>query len=217
MKNRVSKSLNFTKTTAVGGLLFLLPLAVVAVLLAYTYQIVVTVHKALQPWNPFHSWIGFAVLYGLAILLLLTACFGAGLLARRAIGARFSEKIEKQLMKVFPKYGIFKDLLADKIGGNENVPSLRPVLVKREGVYSFAFQADRLANGLIVVYFPGSPDAWAGSIAMIAQEHVLQVDLPFDELLGICERLGRDSSSILNSVDLPIPDSNKPSSEGTAI
>lgn len=208
MKSRVNKSLNFTKTTAVGGLLFLLPLAVVAVLLAYTYQVVITVHKYLEPWNPFDSVIGFAMLYSLAILLLLVACFVAGLLARRAIGARFSEKVEKQLMKVFPKYGIFKDLLADKIGGNDNVPSLRPALVKRDGGLVLAFQADCLANGLIVVYFPGSPDAWSGSIALIAPRDVQALDVPFDEFLGICERLGRDSSSLLNSaiIDKPIHD-----------
>lgn len=208
MRSRVNKSLNFTKTTAVGGLLFLLPLAVVAVLLAYTYQVVVTVHKYLEPWNPFDSVVGFAVLYSLAILFLLVACFVAGLLARRAIGARFSEKIEKQLMKVFPKYGIFKDLLADKIGGNDNVPSLRPVMVKRDGGRVLAFQADCLANGLIVVYFPGSPDAWSGSIALIAPDEVQSLDVPFDDFLGIFERLGRDSRSCLNAANIGAPNSD---------
>lgn len=213
MKSRVNKSLNFTKTTAVGGVLFLLPLVVFAVLLAYVYQVVVTIHKYLQPWNPFDSFIGFGLLYSLAILFLLAGCFVAGLLARRAIGARFSEKIEKQLMKIFPKYGIFKDLLADKIGGNENAPSLRPALVKKDGVHCLAFQADCLANGMIVVYFPGSPDAWAGSIAIVPQENVHPMDIPLDDLLGICERLGRDSSSHLNPIIVDELNRNTPSAK----
>ena len=202
MIGQVHKSLSFLRTTAIGGVLFLLPLVVVAVLLAYIYQMVLTAHKYLRPWSPFDSTTGLALLFGCAILVLIIACFVAGLLARRAIGARFSGTIEKQLMKVYPKYGIYKDLLAGKIGGDENVPSLQPVLVKREGIHCLAFQADRLANGLIVAYFPGSPDTWSGSIALIAQQNVQPLNVSFAEVLGICERLGRDSSSHLNAAIL---------------
>ena len=67
---------------------------------------------------------------------------------------------------MFPKYGIYKDLLAGKIGGVEHVPSLCPVLVKKDGVFSLAFQADRLANGVVVAYLQ-PPDAWSGSIALV--------------------------------------------------
>jgi len=153
----------------------------------------------LQPWIPFDSATGFALLFGSVIVVLFMSCFVAGLLARRAIGARFSGTIEKQLMKVFSKYGIYKDLLAGKIGGDETVPSLRPVLVKREGVQYLAFQADRLESGLTVVYLPGSPDIWYGSIALLKPEDVQTLAVSFAEVLGNCERLGRDSSSHLNA------------------
>jgi uncharacterized membrane protein len=213
MKDQVSKSFSFVRTTAMGGILFLLPLVVVAALLAYVYQIVVAAHKHVQPWLPFDSATGFALLLGFALAVLLLACFVAGLLARRAIGARFSGTIEKQLMKVFPKYGIYKDLLAGKIGGDENVPLLRPVLVNKEGLHCLAFQADRLANGLIVAYFPGSPDTWNGSIALVAPENVQSLDVSFADVLGICERLGRDSSSHLNAVI--VDGTNRDPIEGT--
>jgi uncharacterized membrane protein len=183
-----------------GGVLCLLPFVIVAVLLAYVYQIVVTAHEYLRPLSPFDSTTGLVLLFVCAIAVLIIACFVAGLLARRAIGARFSGTIEKQLMKVYPKYGIYKDLLAGKIGGDENVPSLQPVLVKREGIHCLAFQADRLSNGSIVAYFPGSPDTWSGSIALVAQENVQPLNVSFAEVLGICERLGRDSRSHLNEV-----------------
>ncbi len=59
---------------------------------------------------------------------------------------------------------------------------------------------DRLAHGLIVAYFPGSPDTWSGSIALIARQNVQLLNVSFVEVLGICERLGRDSSSHLNAM-----------------
>jgi uncharacterized membrane protein len=175
---------------------------VVSIVLAYIYRTVVTIHEHLEPWIPSHSTIGIASLFCLTIVLLLAACFVAGLVARHAIGRHFSRSIERQLITAFPKYGIYKDLLAGKIGGGENVPSLCPVLVKKDGVFSLAFQADRLANGVIVAYLPGAPDAWSGSIALVTPENVRRLEVSFAEALGICERLGRDSSSLLKSVNM---------------
>ena len=200
MQHKIHNSLGFLRTTAIGGVLFLLPFVVVMVLLVYVYQSVVAVHDRLKSWIPFDSVTRIGLLFALAILLLLAACFLAGLLARRAFGLHFSGTLERQLMKVFPKYGIYKDLLAGTIGGDEAAPSLRPVLVKREEELALAFEADRLANGLVVVYFPGSPDTWNGSIALIAPGNVQSTDVPFAEVLRICERLGRESSSHFRAV-----------------
>jgi uncharacterized membrane protein len=202
MKAKPNGSLRALRTTALGGVFFLLPIVVVGILLTYIYRIVATIHEHVKPWIPFHSATGIAMLFCLAIVLLLAACFVAGLVARHAIGRHFSRSIEQQLITVFPKYGIYKDLLAGKIGRGENVPSLCPVLVKKDGVFSLAFQADRLANGVVVAYFPGAPDAWSGSIALVAPENVHHLEVSFAEALGLCERLGRDSSSLFTGANI---------------
>lgn len=202
MEPNPNGSLRALKTTALGGVFFLLPIVVVGIVLAYIYRMVATIHERLEPWIPFHSTTGIALLFCLAIVLLLAACFVAGLVARHAIGRHFSRSIERQLITAFPKYGIYKDLLAGKIGGGENVPSLCPVLVKKDGVFSLAFQADRLANGVVVAYLPGAPDAWSGSIALVTPENVRRLEVSFAEALGICERLGRDSSSLLTGANM---------------
>lgn len=199
MLGQVKKSFGFFKTTAIGGALFLLPLFVVLALLVYVYEAVVTVHQFLQPWIPLDSATGFVLLFGVAIAVLLVSCFVAGLAARRAIGARFSGTVEKQLLKVMPKYGIYKDLLAGKLGGDENVPSLRPVLIRQGTELRLAFQADRLENGLVVTYFPGSPDTWNGSLAFLDPKSVEPLNVSFAEVVEIFERLGRDSNEKLRA------------------
>lgn len=205
MQQRFVKTMSFLKTTAIGGAVFLLPIAIIVVLLGYVYQNTVTVYEHLKPWSPFDSLSGVALLFTVAVLLLLAACFAAGLLAQRAIGVQFAGTIEAQLMKVFPKYGIYKDLLAGKIGGSHKVPSLVPVLVIRDGIHSLAFQADKLQSGLVVVYLPGSPDPWIGAIALVTPDKVQPIDVSFTEILGICERLGRDSSTPLSRAWASIP------------
>jgi len=155
-----------------------------------------------KPWIPFDSATGIAVVFCLATLGLLLACFVFGLIAQRAIGRHFTRTIEQQLIKVYPKYAIYKDLLAGKLGGDDNVPSLRPVLVRKEGLLQLAFEADRLASGLVVIYFPGAPDAWTGSLALVEAAQVRPIALPFSKMIGMCERLGRQSSSLLNALEL---------------
>ena len=139
MKERIGKSFGFLKTTALGGLFFLLPLVVIGALLGYVYSIVSVIYEPLKEWIPVSTTAGLAALFAIAVGILLLLCFIAGIIARRAIGRKFAKTVEKQLMTVFPKYAVYKDLLADNIGGPENVPSLRPVCMRH---------GDQLSTGL---------------------------------------------------------------------
>jgi uncharacterized membrane protein len=199
MKQQIGKSFGFLKTTALGGIVFLLPLAVVSALLGYVYNTVVVIYEPLKAHIPVSSATGLAILFLIAVAILLAICFFAGLLARRAIGRKFSRTIEKQLTMVYPKYAIYKDLLAGNIGGAEHLPSLKPVCVRFDDSRRLAFESDRLSDGLVSVYLPGAPDTWNGTVILVEQERVEGVDMPFGEVLGICERLGRDSARLLSA------------------
>jgi uncharacterized membrane protein len=202
MRNKLSRSYGALKTTALGGSLFLVPIVAIGIALGYVYSIAAGSYQHVKPWIPFDTATGIAVVFCLATLGLLLACFAFGLIAQRAIGRHFTRTIEQQLIKIYPKYAIYKDLLAGKLGGDDNVPSLRPVLVRKEGLLLLAFEADRLASGHVVIYFPGAPDAWTGSLALVEGEQVRPMNLPFSQVIAISERLGRQSSSLLDALDL---------------
>jgi hypothetical protein len=91
-------------------------------------------------------------------------------------------------------------LLADNIGGTENVPSLTPVCVRLNDSLRPAFESERHSNGLVTVFLPGAPDTWNGAVALVPADRVEPIDVPFSEMLGICERLGRDSAHLLTSL-----------------
>lgn len=204
MRDKLIHTYGAVSTTALGGLLFLVPIVVIGITLGYVYSIVAGSYRHLKPWIPFDTATGVAVVFCLAIAGLLLACFVCGLIAQRAIGRHFTQTIERQLIQVYPKYAIYKDLIAGKFGGTDNVPSLRPVLVRKEGFFHLAFEADRLASGLVVIYFPGAPDAWMGSMALVEAAQVRPIDLPFSQMIEISERLGRQSSSLLDTLELGV-------------
>lgn len=197
MKEHIGRSIGFVKATALGGVLFLLPLAVVLGLLGYVYSFVVVIYEPMQEWIPVKTAAGIAVLFVAVVAALLLLCFAAGLMAHRAIGRRVAQLIEKYLTTFFPKYAIYKDLLAGNIGGTFDVPTLKPVLVKTPDCQRIAFESDRLDDHSVVVFFPGAPDPWIGSVGIVAADNVEPLNVPFNDTVGIIEQLGRDSEKWL--------------------
>lgn len=199
MKQHIGRSIGFFRATALGGVLFLLPMGVVAGLLGYVWSFVVVIYEPLQNKLPVHSTAGIAMLFALAVCILLCLCFTAGLMAHRAIGRRFSQLLEKYLTTFFPKYAIYKDLLAGNIGGTRNVPTLKPVLVRTGDSSRIAFESDRLQNSDVVIFFPGAPDTWIGHVGIVSSSHVQPLNVPFNDVVGMLEQLGRESSLLLGT------------------
>jgi uncharacterized membrane protein len=84
---------DFIKTTIIGGVLFLLPLAVILFLLGHALTIVTPVARPIVTAFDFerlgrYADIGAGTL--LSILLLVLISFVAGVLARTAVGTRVS-------------------------------------------------------------------------------------------------------------------------------
>jgi len=199
VKAHIERSIGFVRATALGGVLFILPLAVVLGLLGYVYSFVVVLYEPLKERIPVDTAAGIALLFGVAVCLLLLACFVAGLMAHRAIGQRVAAFVEKYLTTFFPKYAIYKDILAGNIGGTWNVPSLKPILVATADCQRIAFESDRLDDGTVVVFFPGAPDPWIGIVGTVPQDKVQPLDLPFNDVVGLLEQLGRGTNERLGA------------------
>lgn len=200
MKERVTETFGFLKTTAIGGLIFLLPLAVIAGLLGYVYNVVMAIYKPLAKTLQIDTATAAALLFLIAVGILVALCFLCGFLARRAIARKFSELVEKYLVMAFPKYAIYKDILAGNIGGDAASPSLKPVTVRFDDSIRVGYEAGYTQRGLIIVYLPGSPDPWTGFVALVEANRVQPLELDFGETSAICERLGRNSAHLLASV-----------------
>ncbi len=207
MKKKVTKTFGFLKTTAIGGLIFLLPLAAISGLLGYVYKVVKAIYDSLESdlgpvidRLPVSSIGATSLLFLIAVGILVVLCFLCGLAARRAIARRFSQAIEKHLVMVFPKYAIYKDILAGNIGGDSHSPTLAPVTIEFDDMIRIGYEAGRTDQGLVIAYLPGSPDPWLGSVVLVRPGQIQPLDVNFGETSGICERLGRDSEQLLSSV-----------------
>lgn len=91
------------------------------------------------------------------------------------------------------------------MGGDTHAPSLVPVSVQFDDSIRIRYEAGRTARELVIVYLPGSPDPWMGSVALVEPRRVRPLKVAFGETAAICERLGRDSATLLACVGLDRP------------
>jgi uncharacterized membrane protein len=196
MRNSL-KVIGFLKTTAIGGLFFLLPLIVMGAVIGQIVPIVLAVATVLYEFVPLKTPAGIALLILLAIVIVILLCFAAGLLARRSFGKRISAGFEKKIMLLFPRYAIFKEQMAGSIGGDATKPNLKPVLAKFDDSLQIGFEASRVDGGLVTVYLPGAPDPWSGRVVLLTSDRVEPLDVDFGDTLSIFEKLGRDSARLL--------------------
>ncbi|MCA9022726.1 MAG: hypothetical protein KDA74_21400 [Planctomycetaceae bacterium] len=198
MSQHVKKSFGFLKTTAIGGLIFLLPLIVIGALVGQIVPIVLSVAEVLSDYIPVKTPAGIAMLIALSIGIVLLMCFAAGLIARWSIGKKLSRFVEKNLILLFPRYAIYREQLKGSIGGDHIKPEMIPGLVRFDDVTQSAFQAEGADRPLISIYLPGSPDPWSGCVIFMTPDRVEPLNIPFSEALGICERMGRESLHFLD-------------------
>ncbi|QGQ24563.1 DUF502 domain-containing protein [Gimesia benthica] len=201
---QVKKSFGFLKTTAIGGLIFLLPLIVIGILVGEIAPIVLAVANVLSIYIDTTDPAGVALLFALSIAIVVLMCFLAGMIARWSIGQKLSRFMEKNLIILFPRYAIYREQLKGSIGGEHNKPELIPVLVRFDDVTRLAFEAERMEGSLVSIFLPGSPDPWTGKVIFMTPDRVERLDIPFSEALGICERMGRESLHFLEQPPRPI-------------
>ena len=196
--SKSNRMIRFLKTTAIGGLLFLLPLIVLGALIGQIVPIVLSVAATLGEVIPVTTPGGIALLLVLAIAIVLLVCFGAGLAARRSFGQRISIWFEKNIVLLFPRYAVLRDQMAGTLGSDETKPKMRPVLVRLDDATRIAFEIERTDEGGVIVYLPGSPDPWSGKVVLLEADRVERLDVEFGEAAAACEQLGRGLAAILS-------------------
>ncbi|MEC7680382.1 MAG: DUF502 domain-containing protein [Planctomycetota bacterium] len=196
---KTRRSIQFLRTTAIGGLLFLLPLIVVAALVSQVAPILLEVSTFLHNYLPDTNSISISTIVSAVLALLVILCFVAGMIARWSISQRLTKLFEKNLLLLFPRYAILKDQMADTIGGEENRPDTQSVLVTLADRQMIGFESERSEDGQkVVVYLPGAPDTWAGSTIIVESSQVITLDRTFGETVSIHENMGRGSLEFID-------------------
>jgi uncharacterized membrane protein len=197
----------FLKTTIIGGLFFLLPVALIVFILGYA---VTTVTKFLQPVSRSLGLdqlagdiggIGAATLTALLLLVLMS--FVAGIVARTNLGAHITGWLEDKLQG-FPQYRLVKGM-AQGLVHVETASDLQPALVAMEGGWQLGYLLEQLENGWVAVFLPQAPSAVSGNVMYLAADRVRPLGITMVQATAIMNSIGVGSAQALRGTDLGLP------------
>jgi uncharacterized membrane protein len=113
-----------------------------------------------------------------AVLLLLLLCALVGGLVRSAVGRQARHVLEAGLLHRIPGYRLAKAFAAEGPLMGQGGRSLRPALAHIEEGLCPALVMDEFADGLLLVFVPGSPAPMSGAIYIFTPEKVQLLDVP---------------------------------------
>ncbi len=191
----------FLKATLVGGLMFLVPVVLVAVVLRHALQFAGKLAAPLADVLPVSHVGGVAVATLVAVAILVVIAFLAGLLARTGTGRRVTRWFEESILGGLPQYRMVKSL-ADGLTQLETGGDMQPVLMRGDEGWMLGYQMEELPDGWRVIFLPASPTPMSGNVMYVEAWRVRSLDLSMRDAMQLVKRLGIGSAEKLRGTNL---------------
>src|SRR4029077_15633929 len=204
-KERIGISLReLLKATMAGGLLFLLPVALIAIVLKQAMQLVGKIVRPIANYLPVEAVVGVRGETVLAALVLIMLSLVAGLVARTNVGRRIMRWFENSLLGGLPQYQMVKSM-AEGLADVESAESVDPVLVSIEGGWQIGYLLEPLNNGWVTVFLPQAPTPMSGNVMYLPADRVRPLGITMAQAMAIVKRMGVGSANVLRGADLTLP------------
>jgi uncharacterized membrane protein len=182
------------RSTLVGGVLFLLPIILVAWLLSKALNVVERLSDPVVNATGLHMVGGVAVSSVIAIAILVLLSYFAGLLARTRLGQATFSSFEHSVLSVLPQWRMARGLIESF--DHEETSEMEVVLVPTDAGWGLGFVLEKPDKDWWTVYIPGAPQWTSGSISYAHSKHVRQTNLTFAQTIILLRRYGTGSAQI---------------------
>jgi uncharacterized membrane protein len=192
----------FLKTTIVGGILFLLPVALVLLVLNHAFRLAAKVVGPVSHTINFdHTLAGIGSATVLTVLLLVLVSFAAGVVARTQAGRRISEWLERSFLGGLPQYQMVKSM-GEGLAQIEASDDLRPVLVSLNGGWQIGYLIETLENAWVAVFVPQAPSPTSGSVMYFPADRIRLLKTSMVQTRSVVKHIGIGSGQMLRGLEL---------------
>ena len=110
---------SFIALTFLGGITVVLPIAILMILFQWLFALVTDVIQPLTNILTSRADIRELMADAIVVLLLISICFGIGLLIKTGIGGWLHRWLDKGLAKFAPGYSTIRDIVVQFVGGRD--------------------------------------------------------------------------------------------------
>ena len=195
----------FLKSTILGGLVVLVPVAVLGAVLAWAIPLFLKIVMPVFEWLPDKSVGGVSLTVVVALISLVGGCFVIGLVAGTALVHRLGTGADKLALFV-PGYALMKHVGADVVGIERKNP-VKTVLARFEASWQVGFLMETFADGRHLVFVPGVPRALIGTLHIMDAARVQVLTMSVSSALDTLSRLGVGFGQAWSKESAPVTNS----------
>ena len=191
----MSRFIDFLKTTALGGLLVIVPIAIVLFVLGQLMLAMLTMANEALAWLDIG--IDDAVLMSaLALLALVGLCFVTGLVVRTRVGDALKRWFGRNVAKRIPMYNAISSLTRRFAGIDGEEFSPVEIDLYGSGTRAMGFLVESLPDGRCTVFVPTAPVATVGNLFVVASDKVQRIDASVADTVAVITQWGVDAAEL---------------------
>lgn len=191
----MKRLLEFIKTTAIGGLLVIVPIAIILFVLA---QLLFGLYQLAQGIVAYLSIdIDDAVImFLIAAAILVSLCFLTGLIVQTRLGVAVKGWFSRNVARRIPMYNAIAGLTRQFVGveGEE----FAPVEVDLYGsdARAVGFLIEKLPQERCMVYVPTAPVATVGNIFVVPADKLTPINASMTDAVSVVTQFGVDAADL---------------------
>ena len=188
--------IQFIKTTIFGGVIVVIPIAVITIVMADFFATLVKLTAPMTAKMPFGVFTNTLLATVVVILFIMLVFFIAGLLFNTYWGKTAKNWLEESLLEHLPLYSTLKDLTKRIVGiENSNFPVVE-VDLYGSGALVLGVVTEELSDGRLVVYTPLSPVVSVGQMYVVSKDKVRELDASIPDMVNSISKMGLEVEKI---------------------
>jgi len=205
----MTRFLNFIKTTALGGLLVIVPIAIVLFVLGQLLSGLFVVAGDLMAWLQIDVDAAL-VIFGIALLALIGLCFLTGLIVRTRLGKSLKHWFNRHVARRIPMYNAFANLTRRFAGVDSTQFAPVEVDLYGSGAHVMGFHVEDLPDNRCTIFVPTAPVATVGNLYVVTSDRVTRIDASMADTLSVITQWGVDASNLFGGKRQAGPDDENP-------
>jgi len=196
----MDKLQNFIRTSLIGGLIVVLPVAILLFTFTWLFQVTTNIIQPLTDLFMKKSFSQAEIIADiLVIILIILTCFVIGVLIKTAFGRFLHETLEQNFLRPLPGYSLVKETVVQFIGNNQSpFSSVALVQIFENQTMMTAFVTDKHQDGSYTVFVPTGPNPTSGNIYHLQGQYVHHIDVTVEDAMRSIISCGAGSGKLIN-------------------
>lgn len=198
----MDRIIGFLKTSLLGGVVVILPVAIMASVFIWLFNLINKLINPLTSWLTNRTYFNEYIADAVVIIFLVAACFFVGLLVKTSLGSFFYRQIESRLFSQVPGYSLIKETVLQIFGSKNGSPFSSVALAQVYGNETLmtAFITDTHEDGSYTLFVPTGPNPTSGLIFHLDGKYVHPIDVPVQDAMRSIISCGAGSSKLIQEL-----------------